>query len=87
MKSQWARAYYEQQLSRGNRHHAAVRALAYKWIRVLFRCWKDRVLYDESRHQEALNKRHSPIAASQDSVVNIEWKNVAGFLKISAVKR
>jgi hypothetical protein len=35
VKSQWARAYYDLQI------HAAVRALAFKWIRILFRCWKD----------------------------------------------
>jgi hypothetical protein len=29
----WARAYYQQQRERGNDHHAAVRALAFKWIR------------------------------------------------------
>lgn len=34
-KSLWAQAYYEQQRERGVSHHAAVRALAYKWIRVL----------------------------------------------------
>jgi hypothetical protein len=33
----------------GQDHHAAVRALAFKWIRVVFRCWKDGVAYDESR--------------------------------------
>jgi len=35
--SPWARAYYDQQRGRGNEHHAALRALAYKWIRILFR--------------------------------------------------
>ena len=31
--SQWARAYYDQQRGRGNDHHAALRALAYKGMR------------------------------------------------------
>jgi len=31
--SVWARAYYQQQRERGKDHHAAVRALAFKWIR------------------------------------------------------
>jgi Transposase IS116/IS110/IS902 family len=84
MKSEWAREYYEQQLTRGNKHHAAVRSLAFKWIRILFRCWKDRVPYDGTRHREALKKRRSPIAAVEKPVVNLEWKTVAGFLKISA---
>ena len=44
-QSTWARAYYQQQRGRGKDHQAAVRALAFKWIRILFRCWQDRVAY------------------------------------------
>jgi transposase len=32
-QSVWARAYYQRQRERGKEHHAAVRALAFKWIR------------------------------------------------------
>ena len=39
----WARAFYQQQRTRGKRHHAATRSLAFKWMRILFRCWQDRV--------------------------------------------
>src|SRR5262245_25655458 len=53
-QSTWARAYYQQQRDRGSDHHAAVRALAFKWIRIVFRCWKDRVAYDESKYLAAL---------------------------------
>jgi hypothetical protein len=60
-KSRWARAYYEQQRQRGASHHAAVRALAYKWIRVLYRCWKDRTPYDEQVYVKALQRHHSPL--------------------------
>jgi transposase len=56
-KSTWARQFYDQQRERGKGHHAAVRALAFRWIRVLFRCWKDRKPYDEARYLEALRKR------------------------------
>jgi transposase len=59
--SGWARAYYQQQRERGNDHHAAVRALAFKWIRILFRCWKDRVGYDENKYLAALARRGSPL--------------------------
>jgi transposase len=61
--SQWARNYYQQQRERGKGHHAAVRGLAFKWIRIVFRCWKDEVVYDESRYLAALAKRNSPLAA------------------------
>jgi hypothetical protein len=61
--SQWARSYYQQQRERGKGHHAAVRGLAFKWIRIVFRCWKDRVTYDESRYLAALAKHNSPLVA------------------------
>src|SRR5215467_3897070 len=63
MKSTWARAYYQQQRGRGSAHHAAVRALAFKWIRIIYRCWKDQVAYDENKYLGALVKRGSPLSA------------------------
>ena len=60
-KSLWARAYYQQQRQHGVSHHAAVRALAYKWIRILYRCWKTRTPYDEALYLRALQRRHSPL--------------------------
>ena len=61
--SRWARAYYDQQRARGNDHHAALRALAYKWMRILFRCWKERHPYNEADYIAALQRRGSPLAA------------------------
>jgi transposase len=58
--SAWANAFYRAQRARGKSHQTAVRALAYKWQRVLFHCWKHRIPYDESRHCENLNKHRSP---------------------------
>ena len=41
-KSEWATAYYRHlREDEKKSHHAAVRSLAYKWIRIIFRCWKD----------------------------------------------
>jgi transposase len=67
--SVWARSYYQQLRSRGKEHHAAVRALAFKWIRIVFRCWKDGVAYDESKYLAALARRGSPLAAVNVSIV------------------
>lgn len=61
--SAWARVYYEQQRDKGKSHHTAVRALAFKWIRILWRCWQDRTPYDEARYLAALARRGSPLAA------------------------
>lgn len=57
----WANAFYEQQRARGQGHFAAIRALAYKWIRILFRCWQDRVIYDEAAYLAALQRHRSPL--------------------------
>ncbi len=46
---EWARVYYGQQKRGGKDHHAAVRSLAFKWIRIAFRCWQDRIPYDDAR--------------------------------------
>ena len=59
-KSTWARAFYDAQKNKGKRHHAIVRALAFKWIRILFRCWKNATPYDEQRYLRALEHRRSP---------------------------
>lgn len=70
----WSKLYYQQQRARGNDHHAAVRALAYKWIRIMFRCWKDHKPYDDSLYVKSLVKRGSQLAAglSQPSVCAVE---------------
>ena len=49
-QSDWAAAFYRQRVEDGQSHHAVVRALAFKWIRILYRCWKDRVPYEESKY-------------------------------------
>jgi hypothetical protein len=41
-----------------------VRALAFKWIRILYRCWQTRTPYDESTYLNALKRRGSPLLAS-----------------------
>jgi transposase len=57
----WARVYYQQQRDAGKAHQAAVRALAFKWIRILFRCWQERTPYDEAVYLNALNRRGSSL--------------------------
>jgi len=60
-KSFWAGAYYRQQREKGSTYQAAVRALAFKWMRILYRCWKARTPYDETKYLNALKKRGSPL--------------------------
>jgi len=60
-KSFWSGAYYRQQRDKGSSQQAAVRALAFKWIRILYRCWQTRTPYDESTYLNALKRRGSPL--------------------------
>jgi len=60
-RSAWAHAYYHRQRRAGKAHHAVLRALAFKWIRILWRCWHDQVPYDETRYLATLAKRGSPL--------------------------
>jgi len=53
----WAREFYDKKRASGKSHQATLRALAFKWIRILFRCWKDKIPYDEAKYLFALKKR------------------------------
>jgi transposase len=57
----WAHAYYHQQCRAGKAHHAVLRALAFKWIRILWRCWHDQKPYDEPRYLAALHRHGSSL--------------------------
>ena len=64
-KSYWAGEYYRQQREKGSTYQAAVRALAFKWIRILYRCWQTRTPYDEVTYLKALERRGSPLFAAR----------------------
>jgi transposase len=59
----WAGAFYRQQRAAGKGHNAALRSLAFKWIRVLFRCWKTHTPYDDAVYLDALKRRNAPLLA------------------------
>jgi transposase len=59
--SVWAEAFYREQRERGKTHNAATRALAFKWLRIVYRCWQDRRPYDEATYLKALQRRGSPL--------------------------
>jgi transposase len=51
--SPWAADIYRRAIARGCDHPHAVRVLARAWIRVIWRCWVDRVAYDPAKHTAA----------------------------------
>jgi transposase len=61
-RSRWSKAYYQQQLGRGKSPNMAKRALAFKWIRIIYRCWQTGESYDEERYIARLRATHSPLA-------------------------
>ena len=58
----WARCCYEELRKRMD-HHAAVRKLAYKWQRIIWRMWQDNQPYDEARYVRSLQRRGLKIYA------------------------
>jgi transposase len=57
----WAKAFYELQISRGKSTQMARRALAFKWQRIMNRCWISGQPYSESAYVARLQATGSPI--------------------------
>jgi hypothetical protein len=57
----WARADYMSPRARGKSHQAAVRAWAFTWIRIIYKCWQTRTPDNEVRYLESLRKKSSPL--------------------------
>ena len=52
--SAWAAAVYPKARDRGCKHPHAVRILARAWLRVLWRAWRNKALYDPQQHRAAI---------------------------------
>jgi transposase len=73
--SAWAKAYYEQQRDKGAPHHVAVRSLAFKWQRIVWRCWYDKTPYCEEIYLNALKRSASPLASKLNPVPLLKINN------------
>ena len=60
----WADQFYRRQRQRGKSLHSAIRALAFKWIRIIYACWKANKPYDESFYVQALEKRNFSVSTT-----------------------
>jgi transposase len=58
----WAKRHYERMLKRGKKHTLILRSLAFKWIRILWKCWQTNIPYNEARYLRQLSLRSSPNA-------------------------
>lgn len=61
LSCEWARAYCRMLKDRGATYHAAIRALAFKWQRIMFRCWHSRKSYDDAHYVAQLHRKQSPL--------------------------
>lgn len=59
--SYWAKEFYDKKRAQGKSHQATLRALAFKWIRIIYKCWKTNTTYDESAYLFALKGRLSEV--------------------------
>jgi len=58
----WAGEFYQRKRADGLRHYASLRCLAKRWMKILYRLWKDRVMYSEQLHRRN-QKGHEQQAA------------------------
>ena len=60
-QSAWAPEFYDQKITAGKSHHAALRALSNRWLEILWHCLTKGVHYDEATHQANRNRslRHA----------------------------
>jgi transposase len=49
-RCEWANKYYRDQRAKGHPHPQALRALAAKWLKIIFVMWRDHKPYDENYH-------------------------------------
>jgi len=67
--SLWARAFYRLKRAHGKGRWGTIRALAYKWIRILHHCWTHDIPYDENRYIAQLRLKSSPLIPYLDQLL------------------
>ena len=55
----WAADFYQRKRQQGTAHYTALRCLAQRWLKILFRMWMDRTAYDEQLHRTNQARRRS----------------------------
>jgi len=60
----WAKAFFAAQRAAGKSYGCAIRALAFKWQRIIYACWKNRQPYNEAHYLAQLVRHGSAYAAT-----------------------
>lgn len=74
LESRWAKAFCEMKKQEGDDHPTVIRKLAFKWIRIMYRCWMTKEKYDEKRYILALIRSESSVVDYIDADVIEEVK-------------
>jgi transposase len=64
----WAKSFYDRARKAGQSHALALRNLACKWLKIIFRMWQNRQPYDEGRYLNALIRHGSPLVVAMKSM-------------------
>lgn len=59
-KSAWAREYYDSQITRGHGSARAYRALANRWLSIIWKLWQTNTPYDEATHISNRTRKAQP---------------------------
>lgn len=60
--SAWAQTFYDRQRSTGHGHHAALRALAHKWLKILLAMRRTNSIYDDHKFTHSREQRLSNLS-------------------------
>jgi transposase len=55
----WAQTYYRAKRAQGHTHASALRCLGKRWLKLLWRLWRDKLRYDETIHLKNLEQHGS----------------------------
>ena len=59
---QWAKAFFAAQRAAGKTYGCVIRALAFKWQRIIHSCWRNHQAYNDTMYLAQLSKHGSPHA-------------------------
>jgi transposase len=60
LRCEWANYFYERMKARDKKHQTIMRSLAFRWARILWKCWQTKTPYDEKFYLESLKRAKSP---------------------------
>jgi hypothetical protein len=54
IKGCWSSDFYQRKRKEGHAHHQALRAVGLRWVKIIWRIWKDGTAYDEDFHRKKM---------------------------------